>query len=135
MRLVVNEEPVESGTKVFSGGGGDVASIWCSCELETGLKNVALGQKSKQGSKLGTRSLMAWTPAAGNDLRPGELVSAVGVEEDRIGINPSGSVMATTELEQDADQVAGAYRLPLAGRERAPAHRRSAPPPCSAARP
>lgn len=114
MRLVVNEEPVESGGKLFTGGGGEVATIWCSCELETGLNNIRLEAKSKKGSRLGTRSLMAWTPAAGNDLPAGELVSAVGVEEDRIGINPSGSVMATTELEQDVEQVLvlAAYRSP-----------------------
>ncbi len=114
MRLVVNDEPVESGGKLFRGGGGAVATIWCSCELETGLNNVRLEAKSKKGSKLGTRSLMAWTPAAGNDLPTGELVTSVGVEEDRIGINPSGSVMATTELEEDVDQVLvlAAYRSP-----------------------
>jgi hypothetical protein len=113
MRLLVNDKPVSSETNEFRGGGGTVAAIYCSCKLERGENTVGLEGRGRE-AVVGTRTLMTFTPAAGNELPASNLVSAVGVEDERIGVNPSGSVLATTELESAADEVLllSAYRSP-----------------------
>jgi hypothetical protein len=114
LRLLVEGDPVPSDDAVFSGGGGDVAAVYCSCDLPVGSSEVTLEGRSKGGAVLGARSLVTFTPANPEDIAGSDLVDAVGVTPERTGINPSGTVMATTELRSSTDQVLllAAYRSP-----------------------
>lgn len=114
LRLTIDGDPVSGKSAQFSGGGGDVASIYCSCELPVGTSDVALEGRSSGGAVLGARSVLVFTPANPEEVSGAELVDAVGINTERTGINPSGSVMATTELRSATDQVLllSAFRSP-----------------------
>ncbi len=114
LRILIEGDPVPSEGTQFTGGGGRVAAIYCSCDLPVGDSDITLEGRSRAGGVIGARSLMTFTPAAPEQISGTDLVDAVGFNNAETTITPSGSVMATTQLRSATDEVLllSAYSIP-----------------------
>jgi hypothetical protein len=92
-RLTINGEPArETRTQTF----GSVVAVYCACQLKVGESDIELEASAPGGARVGARSLIAYTPAALEDIESEEVISTAAIEDQTVDVESRGTRLITT---------------------------------------